>query len=59
LGEAFRGNLVDEVRFFLAPVIQGGQVPVLNGVEIPPVALENVTHQVIGSDILISGTPRK
>ena len=59
LGEAFRGNLVDEVRFFLAPVIQGGQVPVLSGVEIPPVDLENVVHQVIGSDILISGTPRK
>jgi diaminohydroxyphosphoribosylaminopyrimidine deaminase/5-amino-6-(5-phosphoribosylamino)uracil reductase len=59
LGEAFRGSLVDEVRFFLAPVIQGGEVPVVGGVEIPPVELENVVHKAIGSDILISGTPRK
>ncbi len=58
LGEAFRGSLVNEVRYFLAPVIQGGEVPVLGGVEIPPIDLENVVHQVIGSDILISGTLR-
>jgi diaminohydroxyphosphoribosylaminopyrimidine deaminase/5-amino-6-(5-phosphoribosylamino)uracil reductase len=53
-GEAFKGKLVDEVRFFIAPVIQGGTVPAVSG-HISPARLEKVTHRKIGSDLMISG----
>ena len=54
LGEAFKRNLVDEVRFFIAPVIQGGNVPAVSG-HITPAHLEDVTFKKIGSDVMISG----
>jgi diaminohydroxyphosphoribosylaminopyrimidine deaminase/5-amino-6-(5-phosphoribosylamino)uracil reductase len=54
LGEAFKCNLVDEVRFFIAPVIQGGNVPAVSG-HITPAHLEDVTFKKIGSDVMISG----
>lgn len=53
-GEAFKQNLVDEVRFFIAPVIQGGKVPAVAG-QIPLARLKSVTHTVIGSDLMVSG----
>ena len=56
--EAFKGKLVDEVRFFIAPVIQGGNVPVVSG-QIPPSRLNDVTCKKIGSDLMISGLVRK
>jgi len=58
LGEAFKGSLVDEVRFFIAPVIQGGNVPTVIG-HITPVRLTDVTCTKIGSDIMISGMVKK
>jgi diaminohydroxyphosphoribosylaminopyrimidine deaminase/5-amino-6-(5-phosphoribosylamino)uracil reductase len=58
LGEAFKRNLVDEVRFFIAPVIQGGNVPTVIG-QITPAHLENVTYKKIGSDVMISGRVRR
>ncbi|MCE9587174.1 MAG: bifunctional diaminohydroxyphosphoribosylaminopyrimidine deaminase/5-amino-6-(5-phosphoribosylamino)uracil reductase RibD [Verrucomicrobia bacterium] len=58
LGEAFRRKLVDEVRFFLAPVIQGGSVPAVSG-RIFPTQLKDVTYTKIGSDVMISGIVRK
>lgn len=56
--EAFKGKLVDEVRFFIAPVIQGGKVPVVSG-SISPAKLSDVTYTKIGSDLMISGMVRK
>jgi diaminohydroxyphosphoribosylaminopyrimidine deaminase/5-amino-6-(5-phosphoribosylamino)uracil reductase len=54
LGEAFKRSLVDEVRFFIAPVIQGGNVPAVSAL-IAPAHLEKVTYRKIGSDLMISG----
>jgi diaminohydroxyphosphoribosylaminopyrimidine deaminase/5-amino-6-(5-phosphoribosylamino)uracil reductase len=58
LGEAFKRNLVDEVRFFIAPVIQGGNVPVVSA-PIPPARLTDITYTKIGSDVMISGKIRR
>jgi diaminohydroxyphosphoribosylaminopyrimidine deaminase/5-amino-6-(5-phosphoribosylamino)uracil reductase len=58
LGEAFKRNLVDEVRFFIAPVIQGGNVPAVSG-HITPAHLQDVTYKKIGSDLMVSGRVRK
>lgn len=58
LGEAFKRNLVDEVRFFIAPVIQGGNVSAVSG-RITPAHLEDVTFKKIGSDVMISGRVKK
>ncbi len=57
-GEAFRRKLVDEVRFFIAPVIQGGNVPTVSG-SISPVRLTEVTSTKIGSDVMISAKVRR
>ena len=58
LGDAFKRKLVDEVRFFIAPVIQGGNIPAVSG-HISPAHLDNVTYKKIGSDVMISGRVRK
>ena len=58
LGEAFKSNLVDDVRFFIAPVIQGGNVPTVSG-HITPAHLEDVTYKKIGSDLMVSGRVKK
>lgn len=57
-GEAFKAKLVDEVRFFIAPVIQGGKIPAVSG-SISPAKLADVTYTKIGSDLMISGMVRK
>jgi diaminohydroxyphosphoribosylaminopyrimidine deaminase/5-amino-6-(5-phosphoribosylamino)uracil reductase len=57
-GEAFRKNLVDEVCFFIAPVIQGGKVPAVSG-HIAPAHLQDVTYTKIESDVKISGRVTK
>jgi len=58
LGEAFKRSLVDEVRFFIAPVIQGGNIPAVSG-QIAPAHLQDVTYTKIGSDVMISGRVSK
>jgi diaminohydroxyphosphoribosylaminopyrimidine deaminase/5-amino-6-(5-phosphoribosylamino)uracil reductase len=58
LGEAFKRNLVDELRFFIAPVIQGGNVSAVSG-RITPAHLEDVTFKKIGSDVMILGRVKK
>jgi len=58
LGEAFKRKLVDEVCFFVAPVIQGGRVPSVSAL-ISPTQLKDVTYTKIGSDVMISGLVRK
>jgi diaminohydroxyphosphoribosylaminopyrimidine deaminase/5-amino-6-(5-phosphoribosylamino)uracil reductase len=57
-GEAFRRHLVNEVRFFIAPIIQGGDVPTVSG-SISPARLTDVTCTKIGSDVMISAKVRK
>lgn len=54
-GEAFARNLVDEVRFFIAPLIQGGKVSALGGRIIPPVILKDAIHTKVGPDLMVSG----
>jgi len=58
LGEAFKRNLVNEVQFFIAPVIQGGKVPAVSA-RISPAHLTDVTYTKINSDVMISGLVRK
>jgi len=58
LGEAFKRKLVDEVRFFIAPVIQGGKIPAVKS-PIFPAHLTYVTYTKIGSDVMISGKVKK
>ena len=58
LGEAFNRNLVDEIRFFIAPVIQGGSVTAVSA-RISPAHLTDVTYTKIGSDVMISGLVKK
>lgn len=58
LGEAFKRSLVDEVRFFIAPIIQGGNVSAVSA-RIAPARLEKVTYRKIGSDLMISGRVKK
>ena len=59
LGEAFDQNLVDEVRFFIAPVIQGGTVPAVGGrgrgSDASAIQLTDVIYKSIGSDVMVSG----
>ena len=58
LGEAFDQKLVDEIRFFIAPVIQGGLVPAVGGkgaaYNEEGLRLEEVTYRKFGSDVMIS-----
>jgi len=58
LGEAFKRKLVDEIRFFIAPVIQGGNVRAVSA-RISPAHLADVTYTRIGSDVMISGLVKK
>lgn len=58
LGEAFKRNLVDEVRFFIAPVIQGGNVPAVSA-RFKPAYLADVSSKKIGADVMISGRVKK
>jgi diaminohydroxyphosphoribosylaminopyrimidine deaminase/5-amino-6-(5-phosphoribosylamino)uracil reductase len=57
-GEVFKEKLVDEVRFFIAPLIQGGNLSAVSG-SISPAKLSDVTYTKIGSDLMISGKVRK
>ena len=58
LGETFKRKLVDEIRFFMAPIIQGGKVPAVRA-RISPAHLTDVTYTKIGSDVMISGLVKK
>lgn len=58
LGEGFHRKLVDEVRFFIAPIIQGGNIPTLGskGFQSLKTSLQltDDTYTKIGSDVMIS-----
>ena len=57
LTQAFAARAVDEVCWYVAPRISGSGVPSVSGHIFPSVALTNVTHETIGDDICIHGTP--
>jgi diaminohydroxyphosphoribosylaminopyrimidine deaminase/5-amino-6-(5-phosphoribosylamino)uracil reductase len=60
LGEAFDQQLIDEVRFYKAPLLQGGPVPAVGGIGIPGgVELKKVSYRIIGNDLVISGLVKK
>ncbi len=58
LGEAFDRGLVDEVNFYLAPLLIGGPVPVTGGrgagSNEQGIRLENPTYRRIGPDVKLS-----
>ena len=57
LGEAFDRNLIDEIRFFIAPIVQGGITPSVagHGRSIKnPMKLTNLIYTKIASDLMIS-----
>jgi diaminohydroxyphosphoribosylaminopyrimidine deaminase/5-amino-6-(5-phosphoribosylamino)uracil reductase len=59
LGEAFDRGLVDEVCFYLAPLLIGGPVPVVGGrgagSPAEAVRLENPVYTRIGPDVKLTG----
>lgn len=59
-GEAFRSGLVDEVRFFIAPVIQGGTVsPVSSGSGFKSPGLDAISWKRIGNDLMLTALVNK
>ena len=63
LGEAFDRKLVDEIRFFIAPIIQGGNVPSVGGQGAgsneEALRLTDVSYKKIGSDVMVSAKVEK
>lgn len=59
LGEAFDKRLVDEVVFYIAPILTGGPVPAVGGRGVGAVAqagrLTNLSCRLIDGDLRISG----
>ena len=59
LGQAFDARLVDEVVFYIAPILAGGPKVALAGLGAGSTAesihLENVSYRRIGGDIRVSG----
>jgi diaminohydroxyphosphoribosylaminopyrimidine deaminase/5-amino-6-(5-phosphoribosylamino)uracil reductase len=58
LGQAFREKLVDEVYWYIAPLLCGGGRPSLDGPQLPhSIELRNVTVRPIGDNVLVHGYP--
>jgi diaminohydroxyphosphoribosylaminopyrimidine deaminase/5-amino-6-(5-phosphoribosylamino)uracil reductase len=58
LGQAFRQRLVDEVYWYIAPLLCGGGRPSLAGQALPEsIALDNVTIRAMGDNVLVHGFP--
>jgi len=59
LGHAFREQLVDEVHWYIAPLLCGGGRPSLDGPALPAsVELEHAKVMPMGDNVHISGYPR-
>ena len=63
LGKLFDGKLADEVIFYIAPLLAGGQVPAVGGRGAgrpgQAVRLTGTAYQRIGGDLRISGRTRR
>ncbi|MBM3857557.1 MAG: RibD family protein, partial [Verrucomicrobia bacterium] len=60
LGKAFEENLVDEVRFYIAPLILGGEALTIPGnVMIPPITFSKLHHRQLKPDHLMTGLVAK
>jgi diaminohydroxyphosphoribosylaminopyrimidine deaminase/5-amino-6-(5-phosphoribosylamino)uracil reductase len=63
LGEAFDASLVDEVCFYMAPIVLGGAIPVTGGQGVRDnehaVRLSSVRFKRIGSDVRMTATVAK
>ena len=63
LGEAFDASLVDEVCFYMAPLLIGGATPVTGGRGVPDnqhaVRLSSVRFKRIGSEVRLTATVLK
>lgn len=59
LGQAFREQLVDEVHWYIAPLLCGGGRPSVAGPALPAsVELENAKVLPIGDNVHVSGYPK-
>ena len=59
LGHAFREQLVDEVHWYIAPLLCGGGQPSLAGTALPAsVELDHAKVMPIGDNVHISGYPK-
>jgi diaminohydroxyphosphoribosylaminopyrimidine deaminase/5-amino-6-(5-phosphoribosylamino)uracil reductase len=59
LGHAFREQLVDEVHWYIAPLLCGGGRPSLAGPALPAsVELDHTKVMPMGDNVHISGYPR-
>ncbi len=62
LGEAFAERLVDQVQFYLAPLLSGGPVPAVGGKGAASTAesarLGELRYERIGSDLCVTGYPQ-
>lgn len=60
LGEAFDNHLVDEVRFYIAPLLLGGPIPAVGGIGfLKGLELKKVSYRMLGDDLVISGLIKK
>jgi len=63
LGEAFDHDLVDEVCFYLAPLVAGGPVPAVAGKGVASnesgLRLRDVSYRKIGDDVRLRGKIRR
>lgn len=58
LGQAFRERLVDEVYWYIAPLLCGGGCPSLAGPDLQhSIGLQNVTVRPMGDNVLVHGFP--
>jgi diaminohydroxyphosphoribosylaminopyrimidine deaminase/5-amino-6-(5-phosphoribosylamino)uracil reductase len=61
MAQAFAARAVDEVYWYVAPIICGGGTLSVGGVDFAPsassVRLGAVTHQIIGDNVCFSGYP--
>lgn len=59
LGQAFTQQLVDEVHWFIAPLICGGGRPAIDATPALPssIPLNNITIETLGDNVHVSGFP--
>lgn len=60
LGKAFEKNLIDEIRFYVAPIILGGEKLAIQSEAIPSaITFKKITSRKLSEDLLITGLVAK